>query len=426
MKIDKTFTIKFENDNLGYLDAFGLESEHSFSPFQNLVLPDEPPIITHIVGESGSGKSQLTNILGNVWNFQTPHIPHDESICCEMLGLGRHDIDTMIYYLNYVGLSDARLYYTKFKYLSDSQKFRASLALTLSKHKCAEGYIFDEFLSTLDRETAKSIAFLIQKLVRKENIKVILTTAHTDLIDYLSPDLLLMGESFPERFIAVDMLTKPTNIDYYIQSSTKEEYKSCRLGELHYKAKYTGGAKEYLTAKTPSGKIIGFLVTAAVGKECENKRRIARVIVHPSYRGIGVGTNLVRSYINWAKESGIKKITAISALGMFNPFFDKAGMLRETDYSVGPKASFITQLRSANFNTEKWFSRDYCVSICDSIELRQIIATKANEAGRILNPGGKRLTEDEIRNMILSSNIHAGRYLWTLRPRTLAKYTFDI
>ena len=55
MKIDKTFKLQFQNDDFGYLDAFGLESEHIFAPYKDIELPDVPSDITLVVGESGSG-----------------------------------------------------------------------------------------------------------------------------------------------------------------------------------------------------------------------------------------------------------------------------------------------------------------------------------------------------------------------------------
>jgi len=425
MKIDKIFSIKFDNDDFGYLDAFGLESEHIFSPFKGLELPDVPPMITHIIGESGSGKSQLSKILSEKWNLDIPECPADDAICCEFIGHTKDSIDKMIYYLNYVGLSDARLYYTEYKYLSDSQKFRAVLAYNFATND-SNGYIFDEFLSTLDRETAKSIAFLIQKLVRKENIKVVLTTAHNDLIEYLSPDLLIKGYAFPERFKVIKYGGKLHKIDYHIEYSSKENYRECRLGEIHYKAKYTGGSKEHFVAKTFYGDNIGWLVTAAVGKDIEKKRRIARVVVHPSYRGIGIGTELVKHYIKWAKDNGIKKVFAVSALGKFNPFFDKAEMDKCDDYIVKPKPAFIKELIDNKFNVDKWFSKEYCIEVCNDLALRKVIVKHSTNINRIINPGGKKMTIKESKDMILADSGQSGRYLWTLRPRILAKYKKDL
>jgi len=429
MIIDKKFSIKFQNDRFGYLDAFGLKEEHIVSPYNGLVLPDIPPQITHIVGESGSGKSQLCLILQENWNFSPLLIPPKCQSLCEIIGERKEDIDRCIYYLNYVGLSDARLYYTPTWCLSDSQKFRLSIAYSLLLKTAVNGFIIDEFLSTLDRDTAKSIAFLIQKLVRQKNIKVVLATAHNDLIEYIKPDLLIEGNAFPERFeIFPTTKIELKSIGYNIKQCTKDVYKESRLGELHYKGKYTGGTKEFFVVRTNnSNKEIGFLVSASVGNDIEKKRRIARVVIHPSYRGIGIGTALVAEYLKWCKKNAIKKVFAVSALGIFNPFFEKAGMIRCDNYIVEPSDSLVKSLVLNGFYTDKWFSKEYCVNICNNSSIRHILSTNVSKnSARILNPGGKKLTQNELKKMIETDNTQSGRLLWTMRPRILAKYIIDL
>jgi ABC-type lipoprotein export system ATPase subunit/GNAT superfamily N-acetyltransferase len=430
MKIEKTFKIKFSNDDFGYLDAFGLEETHEFSPFKGLELPDNPPSITFVCGESGSGKTQLCNILAEKWDFFSPIIPNQELICCELIGSTKESVDECIYYLNYVGLSDARLYYTKYKHLSDSQRFRAAIANTLLKSQ-GKGIYIDEFLSTLDRNTAKSIAYLIQKVARAKKIKLLLATAHSDLCEYVDPDLIILGEAFPERFI-ISKRCKPKNIEYIISKCEKSKYSSSPLGDLHYKGKYPGGAKEWFVAELVSGndnfenpesKEIGFLVSAVVGSKKSNQRRIARVVVHPSYRGIGVGTKLVKQFIEYARLNQIPKVSAVSAIGMFNPFFHRAGMDRKDDYVVNPNADLTKNLKRYDFDFKKWFSKAYCIEFCENEEMRKFISKSAKPTNRV--PSDLPLNISRIKELTLKSKIHSGRYLWTLRPKVLAKYIIE-
>lgn len=42
-----------------------------------------------------------------------------------------------------------------------------------------------------------------------------------------------------------------------------------------------------------------------------------------------------------------------------------------------------------------------------------------------LNPGGKKLSLKKLKSVINDDNTQAGRFLWTLRPRILAKYKID-
>ena len=46
----------------------------------------------------------------------------------------------------------------------------------------AQFWIFDEFAATLDRDTAKIVAFNLQKLARQNGKAVLAATTHTDLL----------------------------------------------------------------------------------------------------------------------------------------------------------------------------------------------------------------------------------------------------
>jgi hypothetical protein len=96
------------------------------------------------------------------------------------------------------------------------------------------------------------------------------------------------------------------------------------------------------------------------------------------------------------------------------------------NYEVKPKNEFLKQLEYTGFNVDKWFSKDYCVLACGNGALRNVVAKKASSAIRIINPGGRKMTSDEAEEMIMNEHSHAGRFLWTLRPRILAKYKKDL
>jgi GNAT superfamily N-acetyltransferase len=68
----------------------------------------------------------------------------------------------------------------------------------------------------------------------------------------------------------------------------------------------------------------------------ENMRTISRVVVHPQFRGVGLGSQLVRKIL---EEAPTRYIETIAAMGKVHPFFEKAGMRRiQHD---GEKAYFI-------------------------------------------------------------------------------------
>jgi ABC-type ATPase with predicted acetyltransferase domain len=89
--------------------------------------------------------------------------------------------------LSKVGLNDAFLFVRRYSQLSDGQKHRYRLAKLIESG--AQWWIMDEFCATLDRETAKIVAYNVQKLARKLGKAVIAATTHTDLFEDLTPSV---------------------------------------------------------------------------------------------------------------------------------------------------------------------------------------------------------------------------------------------
>ena len=50
---------------------------------------------------------------------------------------------------------------------------------------------------------------------------------------------------------------------------------------------------------------------------------ISRVIIHPKYRSIGLGTKLVKETL---PQAGTPNVETIAVMARYNPFFEKAGM----------------------------------------------------------------------------------------------------
>jgi len=55
----------------------------------------------------------------------------------------------------------------------------------------------------------------------------------------------------------------------------------------------------------------------------KNIRRIARVVIEPRFRGLGLATRLVRETM---PQLNVPVIEAMAVMGIVNPFFEKAGM----------------------------------------------------------------------------------------------------
>ena len=93
------------------------------------------------------------------------------------------------------------------------------------------------------------------------------------------------------------------------------------------------------------------LARAAVGEEIAEEAlkrantaaaRIARVVVHPDYRGDGLGVLAVKMAIEWIRERRIPEmkrrkhiVETIAQMARYNPFFEKAGFIYMWDTASG-------------------------------------------------------------------------------------------
>ncbi len=93
------------------------------------------------------------------------------------------------------------------------------------------------------------------------------------------------------------------------------------------------------------------LARAIVGEEVSEKAlkitntaatRIARVVVHPDYRGDGLGYTAVQLAIEWIREKRAPEmkrnkhiVETIAMMARYNPFFEKAGFKYMWDTGSG-------------------------------------------------------------------------------------------
>jgi len=99
----------------------------------------------------------------------------------------------------------------------------------------------------------------------------------------------------------------------------------------------------------------------------EETARISRVVIHPKFRGIGLGEHLVRETLS---RSGVRVIEALAVMAKYNPFFERAGMLRVNyerhDSAANKKISEFLKQRSFDFTLSK--SKAYCCNFFSCLE----------------------------------------------------------
>lgn len=410
MRIKKEFFVHPHNEANLITEAFGIDSGY-IQKICDIDVPDDYDIL-YITGESGSGKSTILKELCPSYTSET--IPYAKPLFL-WCGDTEEDKNRAISMLTLVGISDATMFVNYYDNLSDSQQARARIMLELISDK--ELIVVDEFLSTLDRKTAKSVAYCIQKAIRKLNKRAILVTAHSDLEDYIQPTYTVSGKSFPSRFVVKKYNKLHTNsildnVEFFY--GDKNVYRELQLAELHYKGKYTGGTKEYLFAKVDN-EIVACLVSTY--RRNDGGRRISRVVVHPSYRGVGLGVAIVKKYIR-----EYSNVDVIASMGLYNPVFAKAGMIRVDDSVIKSPSGLKKELQQLGFDISRWYSKSYCSEFCENVENRIFLAKYSNHATHLVQPGGKHLSIEDIEARIIDSDITASRVLFGLRDRTMAKY----
>lgn len=410
IRVDKTFRTKsrITRRTLEVAKAFGIgvDEEKVFCVFKDFEVEVDPGDIVYVTGESGAGKSILLKAIARELSRHPEFggVIMDEEIEVDpgeilIHGVGVDAADAMRI-LSHVGLNEAYLFLRRYGELSDGQKYRYRLAKAFWSGR--KTIIFDEFAATLDRVTARVVAYLVQKFCRKHELTFIAATTHEDLIEDLNPDLLIW-KGFG-AYVDVKKLKpepRPCSILRHvrIEEGTYGDYKS--LSQFHYIGRgvcyirkifralvEADGRRELagvivythpyfdLAARNiaiPELKVIRRKIGRKKYAELIDKcfSRIARVVVHPKYRGIGLGVMLVRETLPLA---GTPYVEALAVMARYNPFFEKAKMKRieyesKTWEDIG---KFLVKLESMGIQPDLIHSKRYLRKVLGELPQRDL------------------------------------------------------
>lgn len=393
LKCNVEFSTKAEvtERTVAVCEAFGLgvdEAKH-FIVFDDFSLDFCKGDLIFVTGDSGGGKSLLLRAFKRFFGDEAIELSDLEIDPDETLveGVGR-DVKEAIEILSLCGLNDAFLFLRKYKELSDGQKYRYRLAKLLDcKEKSV--WIVDEFCATLDRVMARIVAYLFQKVARRLGKTVVVGTTHRDVVEDFQPDI-LVEKGFERDVKVVRNELEPKRCSLYdkvrIEKGSVEDYE--RLKRFHYRSK-DGSKSESLRVRDCfrllfGDDLIGIIVYSRSYLNLKPRNmvfgdrymftpgdlykarlineeiaRISRVIIHPKFRGIGLGAFLVRETLPLVKA---KVVEVLAVMAKYNPFFEKAGLVR-VDYrreegSIEKKMRGF--LEACNFNFSFAKSRAYC------------------------------------------------------------------
>jgi ABC-type transport system involved in cytochrome c biogenesis ATPase subunit/GNAT superfamily N-acetyltransferase len=355
-------------------EAFGLgvDEEHRFTVL-DAELKINPSDIVYITGDSGSGKSVLLRAikkdLGDIAvDVADIQVPMDKPLI-ETVG---KTVEEGLELLAKVGLGDAFLFLRSYDQLSDGQKYRYRLAKLVESDK--QWWILDEFAATLDRDTAKIVAFNLQKFARQQGKAVLAATTHMDLFEDLHPSVHVHKrfgkeitiEYFPNEPARECSLVKEMRVE---QGSTKDW---SALASFHYRSHRISAPRKIFCLKR-SEELCGVIVycyppSASFGRRLvlprmsmrelnEKLSVISRVVVHPKYRTMGLGAKLVRETLALA---GTDYVEMSAVMAKYNPFAEKAGMKKIVEQPSPKEAEKIKDvLEGLGLNTQLLSSTNY-------------------------------------------------------------------
>jgi ABC-type ATPase with predicted acetyltransferase domain len=140
-------------------------------------------MVVCLTGPSGGGKSSLLRELSRRLRVPIasapPRSPRALADRAEPAALAR------------AGLAEGEAMLRRSDELSEGQRHRFTIALAMETADPSAPILLDEFGSTLDRLTARSLARAAARWARAEGRTLILASAHDDLIDWLRPDVLV-------------------------------------------------------------------------------------------------------------------------------------------------------------------------------------------------------------------------------------------
>ena len=323
-------------------EAFGL----GISDYQQHVLYDDvelkigPRDIVYVTGDSGSGKSVLLDAI--VRDLDPPETARMADVAIDpekpLIDTVGGSVKEGLKLLSKVGLNDAFLFVRRYSQLSDGQKYRYRLAKLIESG--AQWWIMDEFCSTLDRDTAKIVAFNVQKLARSEGKAVVAATTHTDLLEDLAPSVHIhkqFGKQITVEYFANDIknecsLLKELTVEEGSYDDWKQvagfHYRSHQVAFLHKifvlkRDEQVCGAVVYVHPMTTAPCRNRVFQPESMKELNEKLTRISRVVVHPKYRTISAGVKLVQESLSLCRKPYVEMI---AVMARYNPFAERAGM----------------------------------------------------------------------------------------------------
>ena len=245
----------------------------------------------------------------------------------------------------------------------------------------------DEFAACLDRDTAKIIAFNLQKIARQHGKAVVAATTHGDLLRDLCPSV-HVHKRFGEEIQIKYPRRKPASECSLIRQMRVEQGSMAdwrKLSVFHYRGHRTAAPRKIFRL-TRKDELCGVIVYSYPPPSCYGRRSmlprmtmqeinaqlsiISRVVIHPKYRTIGLGSKLIAETLALA---GTRYVEMIAVMAKYSPFAEKAGMKKIVQQQTVESVAEVSKtLKALGFNMQLLGSQHYVQGKLESLNPKQI------------------------------------------------------
>lgn len=437
-----------------------------------------PGRIVLLTGPSGSGKSsalsaiesQLSLLASNgakivALNVQGVEFSDECGLIDEIAP--ERELTDAASILTACGLGEPNLWLRPYAALSDGEKFRARFAKAISQSSAhfdarlgspgsavsnlgakivnvpSPVLLCDEFCSGLHRRAAQAIAHNLRKLATRRGLCVVLACSAGDLTEDLNPDTVVkFGPSGHCEIIeqAPCMQALPSlRRSLCIEPGGKRDYDA--FAGMHYRSTDELGFVDrvFVLRDGTGGEPLGIVVYAhaALEPSLRNKatdgwfsrnpqrvntdlRVLRRLVIHPDVRGCGLGHHLVRETMPLL---GTQYVECLSAMGEFNPVFERAGMTRIGQYETPPGSQAALQaLRKLDVDPQ---SGEFAVRIARRPIVRAVVSRAVADWYAATTAGGDKRADRQSPETLARTfrgliGVRPVYYLWC-REQTLSE-----
>lgn len=313
-----------------------------------------------IVGASGSGKTTLAKHLYGescfdvILDLESPIIEQfDESM----------SYDDCVAQLCSVGLSQVPCWIRPAATLSNGQRFRAEIALQLSR-QTDQVSVIDEWTSVVDRTIGKVMSHTVQKHARRVDRQIVLCSCHYDVVEWLQPDWVI--DCNKQEFRRLLRCERQETIELQIRRLV--DAKSWKyFSKYHYLSDEMPGGKVFVYGLFHGNEQIGFQCFANYTPHKDKSKPMImhfnRTVVHPDFVGFGLGQKLIDETSEIVRKMGYRVMGKFSSISVYKSMTKSVKWALRNEQYFTSKCGKGMGRHKRNKNTlrqkQKWWSFEY-------------------------------------------------------------------